>query len=33
MIEELASTENALIIDIINFGQKGVPLKEERKKR
>ena len=28
-IGELASAENALILDIVNFGQKGVPLKKK----
>ena len=32
-IGELASAENALIIEIINFGQKGVPLKREKEKK
>ena len=32
-IGELASLKNALIINIINFGQKGVPLRKEKKKK
>ena len=32
-IGELASAENALIIDIINFGQKGVPIKKEKEEK
>ena len=31
-IGELASAENALILDVVNFGQKGVPKEEEKEK-